>query len=45
MKDELVRKSMRLFASEVAPRLRETSAAMFGAQFPHERPAAMESAR
>jgi alkanesulfonate monooxygenase SsuD/methylene tetrahydromethanopterin reductase-like flavin-dependent oxidoreductase (luciferase family) len=45
MKDELVRKSMRLFASEVAPRLREKSATMFAAQFPDQRPAPMETVR
>jgi alkanesulfonate monooxygenase SsuD/methylene tetrahydromethanopterin reductase-like flavin-dependent oxidoreductase (luciferase family) len=45
MKDELVRKSMRLFASEVAPRLREKSAAMFTAQFSDQRPTPMEEVR
>ena len=33
MKDELTRKSMRLFATEVAPRLREDSAKLFGRSF------------
>ena len=33
MKDELTRKSMRLFATEVAPRLREDSAKLFGRTF------------
>jgi len=34
MKDELARKSMRLFATEVAPALRRDSAALFARQFP-----------
>jgi alkanesulfonate monooxygenase SsuD/methylene tetrahydromethanopterin reductase-like flavin-dependent oxidoreductase (luciferase family) len=34
MKDELARKSMALFATQVAPRLREDSAKIFGREFP-----------
>ena len=34
MKDELARKSMRLFATEVAPALRRDSAELFGREFP-----------
>jgi hypothetical protein len=34
MKDELARKSMRLFATEVAPALRHDSAVLFGREFP-----------
>lgn len=34
MKDELARKSMRLFATEVAPALRKESAALFAKSFP-----------
>ena len=45
MKDDLVRKSMRLFADEVAPRLRATTGAMFAEQFPDNRRAAAEAAR
>ena len=36
MKDELTRKSMRLFATEVAPRLREASTKLFGKVFPDD---------
>jgi hypothetical protein len=42
MPDALVRKSMTLFAREVAPRLREHSAKLFGLHFPEmERSAEM----
>jgi alkanesulfonate monooxygenase SsuD/methylene tetrahydromethanopterin reductase-like flavin-dependent oxidoreductase (luciferase family) len=42
MPDALVRKSMSLFAREVAPRLREHSAKLFGRHFPEmERSAEM----
>ena len=34
MKPELARKSMRLFATEVAPALRKDSAALFGREYP-----------
>lgn len=34
MKDQLARKSMRLFATEVAPALRERSQELFAAEFP-----------
>ncbi len=34
MRDELTRKSMRLFANEVAPRLRQDSARLFAREFP-----------
>jgi alkanesulfonate monooxygenase SsuD/methylene tetrahydromethanopterin reductase-like flavin-dependent oxidoreductase (luciferase family) len=34
MRPELARKSMRLFATEVAPALREDSAALFGREYP-----------
>ena len=34
MEDRLVRKSMRLFATEVAPALRRNSAELFGRAFP-----------
>ena len=34
MKDELARKSMRLFAEEVAPALRRDSAELFKNEFP-----------
>jgi alkanesulfonate monooxygenase SsuD/methylene tetrahydromethanopterin reductase-like flavin-dependent oxidoreductase (luciferase family) len=34
MRDDLARKSMKLFIEKVAPRLRETSAKQFGRQFP-----------
>ena len=34
MKDDLVRRSMRLFAEEVAPRLREATEKSFGQKFP-----------
>jgi hypothetical protein len=35
MPDALTRKSMRLFATEVAPRLRADSAQLFTREFPH----------
>ena len=34
MADALTRKSMRLFADQVAPRLREDSAKLFAREFP-----------
>jgi alkanesulfonate monooxygenase SsuD/methylene tetrahydromethanopterin reductase-like flavin-dependent oxidoreductase (luciferase family) len=34
MRDDLARKSMRLFATEVAPALRRDSAAMFARDYP-----------
>jgi hypothetical protein len=34
MADALARKSMQLFATKVAPRLREDSAKLFGRDFP-----------
>ena len=34
MQDQLTRKSMHLFATEVAPRLREDSARLFAREFP-----------
>jgi alkanesulfonate monooxygenase SsuD/methylene tetrahydromethanopterin reductase-like flavin-dependent oxidoreductase (luciferase family) len=34
MRDDLARKSMRLFATEVAPRLREDSRVSFASNFP-----------
>jgi hypothetical protein len=39
MQDALARKSMRLFATEVAPRLRADSAALFAREFPQTAPA------
>jgi len=46
MKDALARKSMRLFATEVAPRLRADSAKLFGREFPEmERQLAPEMAK
>ena len=35
MPSEFTRKSMRLFATEVAPRLREASAKIYAKRFPH----------
>jgi alkanesulfonate monooxygenase SsuD/methylene tetrahydromethanopterin reductase-like flavin-dependent oxidoreductase (luciferase family) len=46
MADELTRKSMQRFANEVAPRLREDSAKLFGQRFPDmERTLAPEMAK
>ena len=35
MPDALTRKSMKLFATEVAPRLKADSCKLFGREFPH----------
>jgi hypothetical protein len=46
MSDALARKSMQLFATQVAPRLREDSAKLFGRHFPDlERKRAPEPAK
>ena len=46
MDDALTRKSMQRFANEVAPRLREDSARLFGQRFPDmERTLAPEMAK
>jgi alkanesulfonate monooxygenase SsuD/methylene tetrahydromethanopterin reductase-like flavin-dependent oxidoreductase (luciferase family) len=46
MRDDLARKSMRLFATEVAPRLRQDSKALFAKKFPDmERNMAKETAQ